>query len=88
MVFSFKKKKQLGCCHPWVLNNFRNGKPVVDIAIQHLADQVNAVFGEREEWDAQRMVKDFVNIVERVFFVYDRVQQDSQGPDVLFLAAV
>lgn len=71
-----------------MLNNFRDRKPIVDIAIQHFANEINAVFGERQKRDAQRVVKDFVNVVERVFFIDNRVQEDAQCPDVLFLAAV
>lgn len=78
----------LGCRHPWVLNNFRDRKPIVDISIQHLANEVDAVFRERQKRDAQRVVKDFVNVVERVFFIDDCVQEDSKCPHVLLLAAV
>lgn len=34
------------------------------------------------------MVQDLVNIVERVFFVDDRVEEDAQGPNVLLFASV
>lgn len=34
------------------------------------------------------MVKDLIDIVERVLFVDDSVEQDAKGPDILLLAAV
>lgn len=34
------------------------------------------------------MVEDLVDVVEGVLLVDDRVQQDAEGPDILFLAAV
>lgn len=34
------------------------------------------------------MVKDFVDVVERVFLVNNRVEKDSESPDILLLASV
>lgn len=34
------------------------------------------------------MVEDLVDIVERIFFVDDGVEEDTQSPDILFLATV
>lgn len=74
--------------HPGVLEHLGDGQTVVDIAVQHLADQIDAGFGEGKEGDAQGLIEDFVDVVEWVLLVDDRVQQDTQSPDILFLAAV
>lgn len=74
--------------HPWVLEHLSNGQTVVDVAVQHLADQINASFREGKEGDTEGVVENLVNIVEWVLLVDDRVQQYTQGPDILFLATV
>lgn len=71
-----------------MFEHLSNGEPVVDIAVQHLADQVDAFFRERQEGYAQRVVEDFVDVVERVLLVDDGIQQNPQSPDILLLAAV
>lgn len=34
------------------------------------------------------MVEDFVDVVEWVFFVDNRIEQNAKGPDILFFAPV
>jgi 5-methylcytosine-specific restriction endonuclease McrBC regulatory subunit McrC len=67
--------------------NLININPLVHIAIQHLADQINALVANRVR-HAQVAVHDLVDAVEGVLLVDDGVQQDAQGPDVLLFAAV
>lgn len=74
--------------HPGVLEHLGDGQTVVDVAVQHLADQIDAGFGEGKEGDAEGVIEDLVDVVEWVLLVDDRVQQDTQRPDILFLAAV
>jgi hypothetical protein len=71
-----------------VFKNFSNGESVVNIAIEHCADEVNAIFRERKEGDSERVVEDLIDVVEGVLFVDNCVKEDPQGPDVLFLASI
>jgi hypothetical protein len=71
-----------------VLEHLRDGQTVVDIAVQHFAEQIDAGLGVGEEGDAEWVIQDFVDVVEWVLLVNNRIQQDTQGPDILFLAAV
>lgn len=74
--------------HPWVLEHLGNGQTVVNVAVQHLPDQINAGFREGKEGNAEGVVEDLIDIVEWILLVDDCVQQDAQRPNVLFLAAV
>lgn len=56
-----------------MLKHLRDGQPVIDVAVQHLADQIDTIFREWEKGDAERMVKDLVNVVERILLVDDGV---------------
>lgn len=71
-----------------MFKHFSNGESVVNIAIEHFADEVDAIFRERKEGDSERMVKNLVNVVEGVLFVDNGVKEDSQSPDVLLLASI
>lgn len=74
--------------HPGVVKHFSNGKSVVNVAIEHGADEVNAVLRKRKEGDAEWVVKDLVDVVEGILFVDDRVEENTQSPDILFLATI
>jgi hypothetical protein len=71
-----------------MFHHFRDRDSLVNIAIQHLADKVNACFGERDKRHAERVVEDFFNVVEWVFLVDDRVEENAQGPHILLFASV
>lgn len=58
-----------------------------DIANEHGADQVDAVFAH-DVRDAEVAVHDLVNAIEWILFVNDGVQEDTQGPDILLFATV
>lgn len=60
-------------CHPGMLENFRNSKSIVHIAVEHLANQIDTFFRERKKWNAKRVVKDLINIVEWILFVHNCV---------------
>lgn len=62
-------------------------QPLRDIAVEHLANQVDALVAD-DVGNAQVAVHDLVDAVEGVLLIDDGVQQDTEGPDVLFLAAV
>lgn len=71
-----------------MIHHFANSQAVVNVSIEHLSNKVDALFRERQVRDPKGMVQNLVNIVERVFLVDDRVEKDSQGPDILLLAPV
>lgn len=77
-----------GCRHPRVFHNFCDRQSIVDIAVKHFPDQVDAIFGKGKEGHTQRMVENLIDVVERVLFVDDGVKQNSKRPHILFLAAV
>lgn len=68
--------------------HFSNGESVVNVAIEHRADEVNAIFRERKEGNAEGVVKDLIDVVERVLFVDNGVKKNAESPDVLFLASI
>lgn len=57
---------------PGVLEDGLDGDAAFDIAVEHFADEVDAVFGQ-DVWDAEVVVHDLVDGVEGIFFVDDRV---------------
>ena len=59
----------------------------IDVPVQHLLDQLN-VGGRHDPGYAQFAIQDLVDAVEGVFLVDERVEEDAEGPDVLFFAAV
>jgi hypothetical protein len=71
-----------------VFEHFSDCEAIVDVAIEHCPDEVNACFRERKEGDAEWVVEDFVDVVEGVLLVDNGIQENAQGPDVLFLASV
>lgn len=71
-----------------MVHHLRNRQPVVHVTVQHLADQVDAVFGKRKERNAKWVVKDFVDVVEWILLVHNCVQEDTQRPHILLFAAV
>lgn len=74
--------------HPRVFKHFSNCESVVNVAIEHRADEVNAIFRERKEGNSEGVVKDLIDVVERVLFVDNCVKKNAQSPDILFLASI
>ena len=56
-----------------MVHHFGNREPFIDLTVEHAANQVETLLGERQEGNPQRMVHDLVDVVEWVFLVYDRV---------------
>lgn len=71
-----------------MFKHFSDGESVVNVAIEHRADEVNAIFRERKEGDAEGVVKDLIDVVERVLFVDNGIKENAESPDVLFLAPI
>lgn len=90
MVFGQKTRGGTNSCssHPRMLHHLRDSQPLVDITVQHPPDQIDAVLGERDKRDPERVVEDLVDVVERVLLVDYRVQQDPKRPHILLLASV
>ena len=59
----------------------------LDIPIQHLANQLDAPLAHHPG-NPELMVKDLVNIVEGVFFVDEGVEENTESPNILFLATI
>lgn len=64
-----------------------DGQPPIDVPVEHLLDQLD-VRGGHDPRDAQFVVEYFIDAVEGVLLVDEGVEEDAEGPDVLFLAAV
>jgi hypothetical protein len=73
---------------PWVGENFGDRDPFINISIEHLADQIYATFGKRQEGYSKWVIQNFVDIIERILFVDDSVEQNAKSPHVLFFAPV
>jgi hypothetical protein len=61
--------------------------PPLDVAIQHFANQINAVLAENVR-HPKVVVHDLVDAIEGILLVDDGVEEDAQSPDVLFFAAI
>jgi hypothetical protein len=70
-----------------VLNHLRDVGALLDIAVEHAPNEVDA-FVANSEWNTQIAVHDFVDTVKWVLLVNDGVEEDAKGPDILLLAAV
>jgi hypothetical protein len=71
-----------------VFKHFSDCKSVINVTVEHRADKVDAVFREGKEGDSEGVVEDLVNIVEWVLLIDNGIEEDTQGPDVLFLATI
>lgn len=60
--------------HPWVLEHLGDCQTAVHVAVEHLADQIDAIFGEREKGDSDWVVENLVHTVERILFVDNGVE--------------
>ncbi len=72
---------------PSMILNSANVQSFLNITIQHRLYQLDRRLGH-DPGDAEFVVEDLVDAVEGVFFVDEGVEEDSEGPDVLFFAAV
>lgn len=72
---------------PRMLHHRLNPNSPLDIPIQHLPNEVQ-IFVTHNVRYAKVVVHDLVDAVEGVLFVHDGVEEDAEGPDVLFFAAV
>lgn len=70
-----------------MFHNLTDRQSLIHIPVQHRLDQFNARI-THDPRDPQFMIHDLVNAVEGVFLVDEGVEQDAEGPDVLFFAAV
>jgi hypothetical protein len=76
---------------PQMLPNAVNLYPLLDLAIQHLLDQVETsilLAVEGRERHPQRVVQDLVNVVEGVLFVHNGVEQNPKSPHILLFPAI
>lgn len=72
---------------PRMFHHGLNSDSLLDVSIEHLSNQVDTVFTHDVRY-SEIMVHDFIDAVERVLLVDDGVEQDAEGPDILFFAPV
>lgn len=70
-----------------MLQYLLDGYPGIHIAVQHRADQIDTVLAH-DIWYAEIPIQYLVDVVKWILFVDDRIEQDSQGPNILLLAAI
>jgi hypothetical protein len=70
-----------------VLQNLRDSDPPLHIAIKHQPDEIYALFAH-DIRNAQIVIHNLVDAIEGILLVDNGIEQDTEGPDVLFLAAV
>lgn len=61
--------------------------PTVNIAIQHCANEVNAVF-THEIWNPEIAIHNFIDTVEWILLIDDGIEKDTEGPNILLFATV
>ena len=64
-----------------------DGQSPIDVPIKHLLNQLD-IRGRHDPRYAQFVVQYLVNAVKGVFLVDERVEEDAEGPNILFFAAV
>lgn len=72
---------------PRMLQHLADRDPLLDIAIEHQPNQVDALLAH-DPRHPQIVVHDLVNAVKRVLLVDDGVQQDTERPHILLFATV
>ena len=70
-----------------MLQNLGDGDAPLDIAIEHQPNQVKILL-RHDVWYSQVVVHDLIDAIEGILLVHDGVEEDTEGPDVLFFAAV
>lgn len=73
---------------PRMIHHVRDGNAFFKVSVQHLANQIYTRFREGKIRYAERMIEYLLNVVEWVLFVDNCVQEDAQGPNVLFFPSV
>lgn len=74
--------------HPWMINHFRYCNSIVNVTVEHSANEIDAILREWKKGDSKWVIEDFVDVVERILLVDDCVKKDAESPHVLFFAAV
>lgn len=70
-----------------MLQYLADSNSLLNVAVQHQPYKINALLRHNPR-HPKIMVHDLVDTVEGVFFVDDSVEQDAEGPDILFFATV
>jgi hypothetical protein len=70
-----------------VPDNILNRVALLHVSVQHAADEVDTLIAEGEG-DAEIAVHDLVDAIEGILLIDDCVQENTECPNVLFLAAV
>lgn len=72
---------------PWVIQDLLYIQSLADVSIQHFTDKIYALFAQNV-WNTQIVIHNLVNAVEWVLLIYDRVQQDTESPNILLFAVI
>jgi hypothetical protein len=72
---------------PLMLQDLSNSNPLINIPIQHQSHKINASIAHNIRY-SEIMIHNLVDRIERVFFVDDGVEEDTEGPYILFFASV
>lgn len=70
-----------------MLDHLRNRQAPIDVAVQHRLDKIDTRLAH-DPRDAEFVIHDLIDAIERVFLIHQCIEQDAQSPDVLLLAAV
>lgn len=70
-----------------MLQDCLNTNSSFHISIEHLSDEIQVVVAHDIRY-SQVVVHNLVDAIERIFFVHDGVQEDSESPDVLLFASI
>ena len=65
----------------------RNIKSLRDVAVKHIPDEIDTIVADGVRYP-KVAVHYFVDAVERVLLVDDRVEEDAQSPNVLLFSSV
>jgi hypothetical protein len=70
-----------------MLEDLLNCDSRVDVSVEHRTDQVNAIIAHHIR-NAEIPIHDFIDAVERVLFVDDSVEENSESPNILLFASI
>lgn len=56
-----------------MVHDFLDDQALLDGAVEHSPDQIDAALGEWQIRNPQRMIKDLIDIIEGVFLIDDSV---------------
>lgn len=71
-----------------MFHDFGDGISTINVTIEHLLDQIDAILGEWQIWNPQGMVENFIDVVEWVLLVNNSVQENTKSPNILLFSSI